>query len=419
MKKLASILLALLMLTARALSVRTDFLNSLGVSAWVMVTAFPPCVNDISFALSFCATLGICLCLPHVRHLAEHLCRRFPGKLRLVGIGLLTALGTGFAANLFTLPLSMMYFETVSTVSVLATLPACLILNLLLPLLAGFALLTGLGIGGILPEAIASACGWMIDLLNKLAHGFARLPFAELPTGYRLICTAVTVCIILFAALLLYRPLRRYTVSLGSAGALLICASVLASTLYFNSAATLIILPDENGSCAVVKCGSDVLVLGSASPYQTRSAAEVLRSLGETEIDGLLLTDESECSDWQANGITVNTVYQDRVGQRLDTVSFSLGAFGTLNAVYRQEGCYVTIVTPDRTMVLSHSPNLTADANICILLHEKARLQGDCDILYCVSAENARDRQGYLMSSDQPVFFRITQNGFVRTNALS
>ncbi|MBQ3140892.1 MAG: ComEC/Rec2 family competence protein [Clostridia bacterium] len=410
-------LMALLMLTARMLSTRADTLNSLGASAWLMVTLFPPCIGDISFLLSFASTLGILLCAPHAATLTQHLCKGLPRVLRKPCGKLLTALGVGVAANLFTLPLSMTYFETVSTVSVFSTLPACILLTVVLPLLAVFSALWAFGAGGVLLRPIASLSGMLLKALSSIARAFGTLPFAELPTGYRLVCTAVTVCIILFTAMLLYRPLRRFTVMLCSAGALTVCGAFLFTALYHANAATLAVFPHPNGSCVLLKYGNEVALAGDASRYQTHRAAGMLRSLGEHEIDHLLFSTDEARSDWQANGISVQKVYLDRVGQRLDTVHIALGDFAAAEFVYRGEDSYILLKTALQTLLMT-AGTAAQDADLCVLLDENARFEGSCGPLYCVSPQNARDCDGFLMTEDQPIVFRITKDGIVRTNAV-
>ncbi len=171
-------LLAILLLRS------ADSRTSLAIAVLLICLANPCAAGDVGLQLSFLATLGIQCCSGRwCRKIFHHLPRRRTGG----GRRLIPAVCTTVSASLFTLPVTLVAFGTVSliapVVNLFAELPAQLLLQLSLitaaAQLCGFsflarplALLTGLlakGLGAIAaffaelaPSVPVSSAGWML-----------------------------------------------------------------------------------------------------------------------------------------------------------------------------------------------------------------------------------------------------------------
>lgn len=168
-----------LVIVGRALRRETYLPASLAFAAIVLSLVNPLVLWDVSFQLSFFATLGLAL-------FAEPFTRRFDGLTarlpspriqQILGALLTEPLIVTLAALAFTLPLTMLYFGQVS--------PAVLLVNLLIVpvqpavlLLGGAATLTAAvvpPIAQILYWLDLIPLAWTIDVVRL----FARLPAAE------------------------------------------------------------------------------------------------------------------------------------------------------------------------------------------------------------------------------------------------
>ncbi|PWB50198.1 MAG: hypothetical protein C3F13_17170 [Anaerolineales bacterium] len=162
--------------------------NSLAFAAAILAIATPTIIWDVSFQLSFAATLGIMLYAQPLTQWFTQLAERFTGQATarrlagLVGGYLLVTL----AAQITTLPLMAYYFKRVSLTSLLANL-------LILPaqpalmILAGVSILAGLvfhPFGQLLAWAAWPLATYSIRLVESFSgvpHGSIAIASVALP----------------------------------------------------------------------------------------------------------------------------------------------------------------------------------------------------------------------------------------------
>ena len=140
-------IMACVMLFCQAAGFRYDLLNSLLLSACIILLFNPYRLFDISFLLSFSAVLGIA-CLPNIKI-----------KNRLLA-KIYSALSVTIGATVFTMPLSFYYFSSVSYVSVLFNLIMVPVASLALFLLVIFI---------FLPPQLLSIPIFLIEILLRIA----------------------------------------------------------------------------------------------------------------------------------------------------------------------------------------------------------------------------------------------------------
>ncbi len=154
---------------------RADARNSLGLALFLLLAVDPFAAYDAGLLLSFCATFGLLFLAPKLREAMLRLPMR--DGWRWVATRIAEVVSVTVAATLATLPVSVLYFGSVSLVSVignlLMTLPAsCL---LIVGSMAMIAILAGLWFAAY---PLLWVVGWLSKLLLWTAKAVSALPFA-------------------------------------------------------------------------------------------------------------------------------------------------------------------------------------------------------------------------------------------------
>lgn len=228
---LRSGIMFLLYLLAQLIGRRPDSLNSLGIAAFILCAANPFAAADTGFLLSCASTAGIIL-------LQNRILLRIQPNLPLrwaVGLrGKLTAFilesfSITLSSMLLTLPISIVSFGTVSTVSVFS--------NLLMVLPASALLSAGAltCLTGVLCLPAALPFGFAAGLLAKyeisVSEWLGALPFAVVNTSYLFITLWLAAVLFLTGTAMLFSTRKRLLprVALISAALLLVCIPVQAA----------------------------------------------------------------------------------------------------------------------------------------------------------------------------------------------
>ena len=176
-----------------------DGLNSLGIAVFLMCAVSPSVVRDVGFLLSVSATAGLLVIAPRIRRWmmkkmkAEEKSRPVRGLLG----GFSEIVAQSVAAWIATLPVTVLFFGSVSLISPLANLltltPAAITLTLGLPA----ATLPLIGVGFLRVAGVGA--GWLIWITKALAS----LPFSYSYVAYSYFAVAA------FAAVAAYIAVRR------------------------------------------------------------------------------------------------------------------------------------------------------------------------------------------------------------------
>ena len=209
-------------LCGRVIWRRADALTSLAVAGLFICGANPLAAADISFQLSFLATLGIVLCAkPFETFLSTKL-----GELRYprVKSALASAVSVTLCATAFTMPVTISAFGQVALYAPLTNL---LILPLLpVVMLSGFAAMV---IGAVpyisfFAAPLAFVAGISTTALVGVAEIIAGLPFARLPVGAGFISVWLVGAAVMVGVACMH-PTRRKTE---------VCALLCAITLFIG-----------------------------------------------------------------------------------------------------------------------------------------------------------------------------------------
>lgn len=149
---------------------KPDALNSLALSAVIILLISPESVTSISFILSFSGAFSVGV-------LSPYLCKKFSTYLN--GAFLSIAL-PGICASLVTLPISVFYFNEISLISPVTNILLVPICTLALTLTAFVAI-----VGGVpfIAYPVLSISSLLVKAVIKLCEILSSLPFSYVGTG--------------------------------------------------------------------------------------------------------------------------------------------------------------------------------------------------------------------------------------------
>ena len=193
----------LLFLFGIVVSRKPDSLNSLGIAAFLLCVANPFAAADVGMLLSFSATLGLILFCPKLVQWFRKLYEPVPFGKRILD-GLNAALSTSIAAILFTLPVTLLAFGTVSLLAPLSNLLQLVPSTFLMVVSALAAVLHLLGPLSFFAMPFAVAAGLLSDYLQFCARLIASVPFASVSASHGFVSLWLACTILLIALAMLW-----------------------------------------------------------------------------------------------------------------------------------------------------------------------------------------------------------------------
>ena len=199
-----SVVMILAVYCADLFYLRGDSLNILGATAITMLVASPYLIYNLSFLLSFFAMAGILLST----YISKKLCCRI-NAVGLMGKGIESVISLSVAtvfANLATLPLVLLIWEGVSTVSVIANIAisfavgVCLIFGIILVLLT---ILFG---GGTVINFLWKPLEYLLWYIRSSAINISNIPFSYIKLN---ISTFAIILCMIYGVLALYFHIKK------------------------------------------------------------------------------------------------------------------------------------------------------------------------------------------------------------------
>lgn len=190
--------------------------NSLGVAA-IAVTLFNPySVGDVGLILSFATTYSIVLLSPKLagnfyrrikyKPIVPHkyaiitkvkkLCRKIPYSLSEI-------FAMNVSAFVASLPLSILFFGSTSTVSILSSFLLCLPVQFLLILTLIISIVSFIPFLPWLLSALSFFAEMLANLIYEIVGFFAQLPFSYVYVHNDYVYLWIALCVVLFVAVLL------------------------------------------------------------------------------------------------------------------------------------------------------------------------------------------------------------------------
>lgn len=270
---------------------RADALNSLGIAALLICTANPYAAADLGLLLSFSATLGMILCAgplsTRLRALYETLS---VGRALLDGIN--SAVCTTVTATVFTLPILILSFGTVSLISPVSNglqiLPSTL-------LMVCAALSAGLYVAGLpfLAMPFAFGTGLLSNYMIDCARLLAQIPYASISASYGFVHLWLAGSLLLAAILLLRLPSRAARRSAALLSAILLLCGVFSYQLSMRSVTRVAVLQAGDGISVILTHQGHGAVIGCGG-FTSSAARNYLRGQGVRQLDYLQLVGDSK-----------------------------------------------------------------------------------------------------------------------------
>lgn len=294
-----------LLLLEPLLGRENDSPTSLSLALLLLLLQDPYASLSVGLQLSFASVAGILAFSGRVRDYvtglvpAQEKKEKRPGPLRRLGRWAAGSLGVTAGAMVFTVPLLVWYFGSLSLAAPLANL---LCLSLLQLAFQG-GLLTALV--QLLFPALGTALGQAVGVLPRLVlwvvRGLADAPFAAVTVAGPYLLGGLAVVYLLWVLFLSMKGPRRPLTPLCCSVLVLTAALVLNHAAYRAGALTMTVLDVGQGQCVVLRCGDRVAVVdcGSTGGDAGDLAAGYLSTMGIERVDLLVLT---HCHSDHANG---------------------------------------------------------------------------------------------------------------------
>lgn len=270
---------------------RADSLNSLGIAALVICTANPYAAADLGLLLSFSATLGMILCAGPLSTRLRALYKTVPvGRALLDGVN--SAVCTTVTATVFTLPLLILSFGTVSLISpvsnVLQILPSTL-------LMVCAALGAGIYTAGLpfLAMPFAFGTGVLSNYMIDCARLLAQVPWASVSASYGFVHLWLAGSLLLAAVLIVRPPSYAARRSAALLSVILLLCGVLSYQLSMRSVTRVAVLQEGDGLCVVLTHQGRGAVIGCGG-FASSTARNYLRGQGVRQLDYLQMVGDTK-----------------------------------------------------------------------------------------------------------------------------
>lgn len=263
----------LILLSGRLVHREYDMPTALGGAGLLLLAQNPWVIGSVSFQLSFAAVAGIYL---FAGRLTQRLSARLPRFLA-------ASIASTLSATALTVPLSLLYFHTLSLIAPLTNL-------LCLWAITG-AFCCGLLACTVLPP-LAIPAGWLLQYVLRATSLLARWPYAAayLSTPAMLIWGMTALCVAIGTLFLSWRRGRLLFAALAVG---FFIAAVCGRLPFWSKDAALKVLDVGQGQCLLFESGGFTALFdcGGADPEDAgEQAARTLHGAGLTNVDALVLT---------------------------------------------------------------------------------------------------------------------------------
>lgn len=284
-------IMTLVFLAAQGLGRKADGINSLGLAAVILCLINPYSCLELSFLLSFSATLGILICYTPIESLGERLQCRLNGIVGKPLKWIITAGAVSVSASIFTFPVASIVFGEISAVSPFA--------NLIVPSLGAVSMISG-GLAAVFPsnpifffitKPLFLLCGIINNFIIKFCMWLGGLEFSHFRISGEnatVICAGIMV---LLAVTFIFKNYRK-VLPLALSLCLLFAVCTEISEIFLKANTLEIIVCDSGESpCVVLSDGKSAVIMGSGSSYNAETSIDkALSSAGTEKINAIAAT---------------------------------------------------------------------------------------------------------------------------------
>ena len=275
--------MCLLYLFGILFSRRPDPLNSLGAAVLLIGLSNPYAAADVGLLLSFSATLGLILCSGKISRYLNQKCDKIK-RISPVVRGVNGILATTAGAVLFTLPIILVSFKSVSLIAPVSNLlelvPSTLMMNF-----AAIAAVLNL----ILPQSLvampfALIAGLLAKYMQACAHWLAQIPYASISASYGFVLIWLSGSILLAAAtLLMMKSFRLFKVT-AWLSVILLLTGILSYQISMSNVTRIAVLDVGSAESVVLTRNGHAAVIGCGG-FSSGTISRYLRDEGITKLD--------------------------------------------------------------------------------------------------------------------------------------
>lgn len=316
----------------------SDSINSLGLSAGIIILINPYSLYSPSFYLSFLATLGVVLSSKY-SYALNSLFNKFhtPEIIKNAVNFVYSSVLISIFATLFTLPASVYYFGVVSIISPLTNLLSvnlafCAIVTNLISLLVSF---IPFNIFSYIAEFLFTITDLLLKLLISIVKLTGNLKFSCITANETFVYLGLTLSVILFAAY--YIALNKFTLKtiarsvFAFSCVLPTILSLILSVIPFKQNTEFIVLGNTNTPNIIIRCGTHYVVINPPQNLSFEDYESFPKSNSDS-LDLLAVTSSRSLNDDQLEYIyeeynvkkTMLTPYVNSIVNTLDTNSLNL-----------------------------------------------------------------------------------------------
>jgi competence protein ComEC len=283
----------LLCLAAPLVSRRADPLNSLGTAILIICLPNPYAAADVGLLLSCSATLGLILLAQRVQDWLNARLDCFC-LLRPLVRGINSILSTTFAATLFTLPVVILSFGSISLIAPLSNLLMLVPASLMISFSAVGAVLGIFAPQSYLLMPFALISGSLAKYLLACARLLSQIPCASVSASYGYVYLWLAGSILLFAVAFVSRSGRKLIITSVTLCLAMLCTGILSYGIFSRGVTRIAVLDVGTDLSVVVTKDDDAAVFGCGG-YQSAKIAGYLSGRNVRCIDSLnLLTTDRE-----------------------------------------------------------------------------------------------------------------------------
>ena len=184
-------IMQIIYLVGKSIIRQSDSLNSLGFAALIICFLNPYSVADVGFLLSFCATLGIIICSKKITiFIYEHMYKstdtvnpvinKYQKIIISVFKSVVSIISITVSANVFTLPITIVYFKQFATYSLISNLMISFAASVLIFSSVIMVLLQMTGIFSFLTLPFAIISGVLSNYIMWVAEFISSIPFSTI-----------------------------------------------------------------------------------------------------------------------------------------------------------------------------------------------------------------------------------------------
>ena len=280
---------------------KADSLNSLGIAVLVLCVINPYAAADMGFLLSVSATLGLILLTVPITNRLKLFYRNLPFGKRVLNF-LSGVVATTISATLFTLPVTILAFGSISLISPLANLlelfpstllMGCALFSSLLHLVPGL---------DFIAMPLALLTGLLGNYMQGVAELLAQIPFASVSTSFGFIALWLAFTLFLLGLVILLFP-KRYPVGITVILSLiLLLTGIFSSSLSTTNPIRVAVLDTSGGTSVVITKNGRAAVFGCEG-FNGNTLVSYLKSQNVMGIDYLQILGNTDQEYQNAAGV--------------------------------------------------------------------------------------------------------------------